>query len=159
MRQGLRFPFANSAALWGITGALVLLYISDLTFISDLIFFFCSFLLLSYPASRLWACGRWWANLPMDCECTSLSSQRCVGHGVCIKQVSQKMSHRGTMCFKRWLLELPPQSLTEKTETAGDFPGGPVVETLPSSAGVAGWFPGQGIWSLLPQVWPKIKNK
>ena len=39
MRQGLRFPFANSAALWGITGALVLLYISDLTFISDLIFF------------------------------------------------------------------------------------------------------------------------
>ena len=121
MRQGLRFPFANSAALWGITGALVLLYISDLTFISDLIFFFCSFLLLSYPASRLWACGRWWANLPMDCECTSVSSQRCVGHGVCIKQASQKMSHRGAMCFKRWLLELPPQSLTEKTETAGDF--------------------------------------
>ena len=39
MRQGLRFPFANSAALWGITAALVLLYISDLTFISDLIFF------------------------------------------------------------------------------------------------------------------------
>ena len=157
MRQGLRFPFANSAALWGITGALVLLYISDLTFISDLIFFFCSFLLLSYPASRLWACVRWWANLPMDCECTSLSSQRCVGHGVCIKQVSQKMSHRGTMCFKRWLLELPPQSLTEKTETAGDFPGGPVVETLPSCAGGASSISGQG--TKVPCVKGQIKNK
>ena len=42
------------------------------------------------------------------------------GNGVRIKQASQKISHRGTMCFKRWLLELPPQSLTKKRETAGD---------------------------------------
>ena len=48
------------------------------------------------------------------------------------------------MCFKRWLLELPPQSLTKKRETAGDFPDGPVVETLPSCAGGEGLIPGQG---------------
>ena len=39
-----------------------------------------------------------------------------------------------------------------------DFPGGPMVKTLPSSAGDAGPFPGQG--AKIPHaLWPKPKTK
>ena len=38
-----------------------------------------------------------------------------------------------------------------------DFPGGPVVETVPSSAGGAASIPGQG--AKIPHaLWPKIQN-
>ena len=33
---------------------------------------------------------------------------------------------------------------TLKNSLNGDFPGGPVVKTLPSDAGGAGWIPGRG---------------
>ena len=37
---------------------------------------------------------------------------------------------------------------------AGDFPGGPMVKTLPSNAGIVGSIPGQG--AKIPHVsWPK----
>ena len=32
----------------------------------------------------------------------------------------------------------------QKVRQDGDFPGGPVVKTLPSNAGIAGLTPGQG---------------
>ena len=38
-----------------------------------------------------------------------------------------------------------------------DFPGGPVVKTQPSNAGVVGLIPGQG--TEISMLWPKIKNK
>ena len=41
-----------------------------------------------------------------------------------------------------------------KTKAHWDFPGGPVVKTLPSSAGVVGLIPGQG--AKMPHAsWPK----
>ena len=44
-----------------------------------------------------------------------------------------------------------------KTREDRDFPGGPVVKTLPSSSGSAGSIPGQG--SKIPHAsWPKNQN-
>ena len=39
----------------------------------------------------------------------------------------------------------------------GDFPGGPVVKTLPSNARDAGLIPGQGA-KILYALWPKHQN-
>ena len=48
-----------------------------------------------------------------------------------------------------------------KNPTDGDFPGSPMVKTLPSNAGAAGLIPGQG--TKIPHAsWPKnqtIKQK
>ena len=41
-------------------------------------------------------------------------------------------------------------SLENKTKPRKDFPGGPVVKNLPSTAGVGGLIPGQG--TKIPQV-------
>ena len=38
-----------------------------------------------------------------------------------------------------------------KTKAHWDFPGGPVVKTLPSSAGVVGLIPGQGVRCHMPR--------
>ena len=40
---------------------------------------------------------------------------------------------------------------------ARDFPGGPVVKTLPSNAGGVGSVPGQGA-KILQASWPKNQN-
>ena len=45
-----------------------------------------------------------------------------------------------------------------KSHCIWDFPGSPVVETSPSSTGVAGSIPGQG--AKIPHApWPKTQNK
>ena len=43
-------------------------------------------------------------------------------------------------------------------ETYRDFPGGPVVKTLPSNAETEGLIPGQGT-KILQALWPKKKKK
>ena len=49
------------------------------------------------------------------------------------------------------------EAKTEVKNTCGDFPGGPVVKTLPSNAGGAGLIPGQG--AKIPHaLWPKHQN-
>ena len=49
------------------------------------------------------------------------------------------------------------EAKTEVKNTCGDFPGGPVVKTLPSNAGGAGSIPGQG--AKIPHtLWPKNQN-
>ena len=44
-----------------------------------------------------------------------------------------------------------------KKETTGDFPGSPVVKTLPSSAGGMRSIPGQGA-KMTHILWPKIQR-
>ena len=43
---------------------------------------------------------------------------------------------------------------TVRNSSARDFPGGPVVKTLPSIAGIAGSIPGQGA-KISHAFWPK----
>ena len=56
------------------------------------------------------------------------------------------MSERGT--FKemdvQWVWSLEFEGESEKTKSCRDFPGGPVVKTLPSNAGGGGLILGQG---------------
>ena len=60
------------------------------------------------------------------------------------------MSHTETVGL---LSSLPPI----QQKPLGDFPGGPVVETSPSSAGGAGLIPGRG--AKIPHAWqPKNQN-
>ena len=46
-----------------------------------------------------------------------------------------------------------------KNVGCGDFPGGPVVEDPPSTAGGAGSIPGRGTRSHVPQLRPSTEKK
>ena len=92
MRQGLWFPFANSAALWGVTR----------TPCSPILFFSFAASLCSHTQPQVYELA---VGDEQSCQwivsALLLVPKDVWGNGVRIKQASQKISHRGTMCFKR----------------------------------------------------------
>ena len=77
--------------------------------------------------------------------------QSCVSFGHTAKWISYIYIH----FFSFWIFNL---FLMDKTVMIQDFPGGPVVKTLPSNAGGAGSIPGWG--AKIPHAsWPKNQNR
>ena len=52
-----------------------------------------------------------------------------------------------------------PRSIIPLKGASREFPGGPVIEILPSNAGSSGSVPGRGTEILQAVAWPKNKQK